>query len=80
MHHHHHRVPTGPEGDLATRRRLLQTSAVGFGHLAFRALLGEQAAAETASAVPSAAGAANPLAARPPHLPARAKRIVFLFL
>jgi hypothetical protein len=89
MHHHPRRVPAGPEGDLATRRRLMQTSAVGFGHLAFSALLGEQAAAETAFAMPSTAfampstafaGPANPLAARPPHLPARAKRIVFLFM
>ncbi len=51
-----------------SRRRLLQTSAVGFGHLAFASLLNQTAVAE------------NPLAARAPHLPARAKRIVFLFM
>ena len=28
--------------NLATRRRLLQTSAVGFGHLALSAMLGEE--------------------------------------
>ncbi len=51
-----------------SRRRLLQTSAVGFGHLAFSAMLGGESSA------------ANPLAARKPHVPARAKRVVFLFM
>jgi hypothetical protein len=55
-----------------TRRQLLQSSAVGFGHLAFAALLGGQAAAD--------AGRTSPLAAKPTHIPARAKRIVFLFM
>jgi hypothetical protein len=77
----HHHPSADPRAGLATRRRLLQTSAVGFGHLAFSALLGERVAAETASApLTAAAGATNPLAAKPPHLPARAKRIVFLFM
>ncbi len=58
--------------DTTTRRRLLQTSAVGFGHLAFTALLGQQAAAYEPPQ--------NPLAAKKPHFPPRAKRIVFLFM
>lgn len=54
---------------LITRRRLLQSSALGFGHLAFSSLL----ASETASV-------ANSLAPVAPHFPARAKRVVFLFM
>ena len=53
-----------------SRRDLLRTSAVGFGSLALSALL-----AEDAPATP-----ADPLAARPPHFPARAKRVIFLFM
>ena len=51
------------------RRRLLQAAACGFGGLALDALLGRLAAA-----------APNPLAARAPHFPARAKRVIFLFM
>ncbi|MEQ9409642.1 MAG: DUF1501 domain-containing protein [Fuerstiella sp.] len=64
------------EGSLQTRRRLLQTSAVGFGHLALSAMLGQETVAEGGSSE----AAVNPLAARLPTLPARAKRIVFLFM
>ncbi len=53
---------------LSTRRRMLKASAVGFGHLAFSSMIADAANAE------------SPLAARVPHLPARAKRIVFLFM
>ena len=56
---------------IQTRRRLLQTSAVGFGQLALTALL-----QQTSVAAPRS----NPLAAIPPHFAARAKRIVFLFM
>jgi len=56
---------------IQTRRRLLQTAAVGFGQLALTALLQQTS---EASAKP------NPLAAIPPHFAARAKRIVFLFM
>jgi hypothetical protein len=48
---------------------MLRTSAVGFGHLAFAAMLGQETAA-----------AATPTAAKPPHFAPRAKRIVFLFM
>ena len=51
-----------------TRRQLLKTSAVGFGHLAFTALLEREAKAN------------NPLTAKRPHFVPRAKRIVFLFM
>jgi hypothetical protein len=54
-----------------SRRSLLQRSAGGFGYLALQALL----AGESARAAP-----ANPLAPKPLGFPARAKRIVFLFM
>src|SRR5580658_1967434 len=54
-----------------TRRAMLQRCAGGFGYLAFQALLAkEQARAEVV----------NPIAPKQPHFPARAKRIVFLFM
>jgi hypothetical protein len=56
---------------LWTRRRLLQTSAVGFGQLALVGLL----QAET-----SVGKEAGQSAARGPHHPPRAQRIVFLFM
>jgi hypothetical protein len=51
---------------------MLRSSAVGFGYLALTSLLAEVAAASNA--------AADPLAPKGPHFPARAKRIIFLFM
>src|SRR5215218_4230662 len=56
-----------------SRRELLNLSSTGFGAIALASLLGqEQARAEAASA--------DPLAVKPPHFPARAKRVIFLFM
>jgi hypothetical protein len=60
------------ESGRLSRRDLLKTSAVGFGHLAFASLLADEARAAPA--------AVNPLAPRPPHFPAKAKRVIFLFM
>ena len=54
-----------------TRRTMLQRCAGGFGYLAFQAMLAKEQAR---------AGAVNALAPKAPHFPARAKRIVFLFM
>jgi hypothetical protein len=63
------------EASLQTRRQLLKSSAIGFGHLALAAMLGQDSlAAETASPT------RDPLQPKQPHFPARAKRIVFLFM
>lgn len=51
-----------------SRRRMLQSTACGFGSLALAGLLNQ----------PSRA--ANPLAPKIPHLPAKAKRVIFLFM
>ena len=55
-----------------TRRQALQNSAAGFGSLAMAALLNDAALGESSSP--------DPLAPRAPHLPARAKRVIFLFM
>jgi hypothetical protein len=51
-----------------TRRGALKTAACGFGWLAAAAMAAQRSTA------------ANPLAARAPHFPAKAKRVIFLFM
>jgi len=62
-------VPTEPW----SRRHFLQRQALGFGNLALLSLLSGEAAGASAAGL-------NPLLARQPHFPARAKRVVFLFM
>ena len=54
---------------LPSRRRFLQRAGLGLGSVALGSMLHEATAAPV-----------NPLAARPPLFPARAKRIVWLFM
>lgn len=54
-----------------SRRELLKSASCGFGYLAFSALFGKNSLAAGSS------GVAN-LEPRPPQLPARAKRVIFL--
>ncbi len=56
---------------LSMRRRMLQSTAIGFGQLAFATMLGESSCAESP---------ALPFAPKNPRIAARAKRIVFLFM
>jgi hypothetical protein len=51
---------------------MLRDSAIGFGSLALAAMLAE--------GTPAAPALRNPLVARPPHLPPRAQRMIFLFM
>lgn len=55
-------------GPTTTRRQMLRDSALGFGNLAAASLLAEQTAAQ---------GAGSPAL---PHVPPRAKRVIFLFM
>src|SRR6187401_2608308 len=55
-----------------SRRTMLQRSAAGFGHLALAGLLARESA--------GAAAVNNALAAKQPHYPARAKRVIFVFM
>src|SRR2546423_1290853 len=57
---------------MPTRREILQRLACGFGSVALTGLLGDEAHRE--------ATAVDPLAPKPPHLPARANRVIFLFM
>ena len=52
-----------------SRRRFLQSAGCGFGSVALQAMFADVAAA-----------AQGPLAERPPHFRARAKRVIFLFM
>lgn len=60
--------PTLAPRRLFSRRETLLSSACGFGYLALAGMTAAQAAV------------ANPLGARKPHFPARAKRVIFLFM
>jgi len=57
-----------------SRRNLLRNAGAGFGSLALAGIFGSVVKNAFAEAVPS-----NPLAPRTPPLPAKAKRIIFLF-
>jgi hypothetical protein len=54
---------------VVSRRQFLRTAACGFGGLALNSMLADAARA-----------ASNPLAARLPHFPPKAKRVIFLFM
>jgi hypothetical protein len=55
-----------------TRRELLHRLACGFGSVALTSLLADEVRGETI--------AADPLAPKPSHFPAKAKRVIFLFM
>jgi Protein of unknown function (DUF1501) len=59
-------------GSLPNRRQVLRQAGAGFGSLALAALLVDHA--------PATPQADNPLTTRSPHFPARAKRVIFLFM
>jgi hypothetical protein len=58
---------------LPSRRQMLRRAGAGFGSLALAALLADEAAG-----IPPTAS--HPLEPRPPHFPARARRVIFLFM
>src|SRR5205814_1658617 len=81
--------------EVHSRREFLAKSAFGFGTLALGHLLERQALASGVNHDPGNQGvhtprsltqprpttqAADPLAPRPPHLPAKAKSVIFLFM
>ncbi len=58
-----------------SRRDVLRAGSCGFGYLALAGLAHEQARADN-----KMQAFAGPLAAKPTHFPARAKRVIFLFM
>src|SRR6266446_5337087 len=71
-------VYNGPGGlhPLMNRRQMLRRFANGFGMLGLAGLLAE----DFASSLFADAAPGNPLTLRPPHSPAKAKRVLFLFM
>ena len=65
---------TDTTASFPSRRAALKAAASGFGYLAFAGLSTWAAERERPTA------AAGPLAPKPPHFPARAKRVIFLFM
>ncbi len=61
---------------LQSRREWLQRTAIGFGSLAFQAMLQQEASAES----PAPTERRDPNAPKPAHFAARAKRVVFMFM
>ncbi|MFM8803803.1 MAG: DUF1501 domain-containing protein, partial [Planctomycetia bacterium] len=59
-----------------SRRAFLQHSANGFGFLALSAM--SELSALSAESAERKEAVAGPLAPKPPHFPARAKRVIFL--
>ena len=66
-------LPQNTTSNIALSRRGLLKAGCGFGYMAWAGMAQRAAASET-STPPS------PLAAKPPHFPARAKRVIFLFM
>ena len=67
-------ISKAPPRSMLSRRAMLRDAACGFGFLGLSSLLAE------AATTGSSAAAADPLLPRAPHFPARAKRVIFLFM
>ena len=63
-----------------TRRHFFRQAGFGIGSAALAALLNRDLFAAGAQGAASAVNAVNPLAVRPPHFPAKAKSIIYLFM
>jgi hypothetical protein len=66
----------GKETVASSRRDFLEKAGLGFGSLAVAWLLGR----DTALAAPATLAGRGALAPKPPHFPARAKSVIFLFM
>lgn len=69
-------MPDLPPPQPQSRRHVLRTTAAGFGAVALAGMIGARAAA----APPASGRDVGPLPPKPPHFPARARRIIFLFM
>jgi uncharacterized protein (DUF1501 family) len=82
-HRHHCPGPFGhpPPPEAFTRRHWITNVAGGMGAWALLSLLEREGrAAGLAAAISGDAAAMNPLRARPPHFPAKAKSVIFLMM
>ena len=72
---------TSPFFARLSRREWLRRSGGGFGYVALASMLGAEAASRaSASALQQLNDSTNPLAPKPQHFAARAKRVIFLFM
>src|SRR5215217_5262312 len=60
-----------------TRRQLFETCGVGIGKIALASSLASAATTQPSS---PARGLANPMAPKPPHFKAKAKRVIYMFM
>src|SRR5713226_459607 len=67
-------ITRAPGNAMLSRRAMLRDAACGFGFVSSAALLAEAAQAQ------GPANSNNPLAPKTPNFPARAKRVIFLFM
>ena len=72
-------ILNNPPGGLLTRRGALKSAGAGFGYLALASLLGQEATRARGGTVSAPAGP-GPLVPKPAHFPAKAKRVIFLFM
>src|SRR5580765_3312107 len=63
-----------------TRRQMLRRATLGFGSLAMMDLLARRSLAAGTAGLPKPLLSARPLVAKAPHFPAKAKRVIYLFL
>src|SRR6187549_2052954 len=71
--------PQGGQCSL-TRRDLLRRSGMGLGFLGLAGVLADGGLLNSPAGAADDAGYANPLAERPAHFPAKAKRVIHLFM
>ncbi len=76
--------PSGFSPDTACRRRFLRQAGGGFGAIAASCLLAQTQFTKSTfgndQTVGRGTGLTNPLAPREPHFPAKAKRVIYLFM
>src|SRR5437016_4068375 len=65
---------------MLTRRDLLQRTATGFGLLGLASLMNDQRLLAQPGSLRSTARQESPLAPKPPHFAAKAKRIIHVFM
>jgi hypothetical protein len=75
-------IPTNLAFGTLTRRQVLTRIGGGFGALALGSVFADAGllAADSGAAGGLSSSATNPLGVKPPHFPARAKRLIFLFM
>src|SRR4051794_30901584 len=69
-----------PIGPPMTRRDALSRIGGGFGALGLAGAFADAGLLASTARASEGTAPPNPLAARPPHFPARAKRVIFLFM